>query len=152
LNEEEQQAVEEALLADDELFDLLALAEDELTDEYVEGALSSTERERFENLFLPARERQRKLSFAMALRRYVTAEAGASTEAAPAETTPQSATSEAQGAGKDARAIRARVLEHPTRRAVFPSVWWKRAFANPYLRMAATAVIVLSLGLGIWRV
>src|SRR5262249_51642403 len=32
------------------------------------------------------------------------------------------------------------------------SVWWKRAFANPYLRIAAAAVIVFGLGLGIWRV
>src|SRR6266571_6673550 len=85
LNEEEQQAIEEALLADDELFDLLASAEDELIDDYVSGALSAEERKGFEGFFLSTSERQRKLSFAMALRRYITTESAVTTQAESAE-------------------------------------------------------------------
>jgi CHAT domain-containing protein len=147
LNEEEQQAVEEKLLEDDGLFDSVLAAEDELIDEYVDGALSPGERESFEGLFLSVPERQRKLSFAMALRRYVTTE----DEAATAEASAKASVFEPRR-GTDARAPRARVIEHPARRAASPSVWWKQAFSSPYLRMAGAAVIVIGLGLFIWRV
>jgi len=48
LNEAEQQAIEERLMADGASFDLLHIAEDELIDDYLEsGALSTDERGRF---------------------------------------------------------------------------------------------------------
>src|SRR5882724_403034 len=75
LNEAEQQALEERLMAETEFFDLLQVAEDELVDDYLRGALSGDERGKFESFFLSTPERSRKLSFAMTLRRYVTAEA-----------------------------------------------------------------------------
>lgn len=133
LNEEEQQAVEERLLTDDESFDLLLAAEEELIDDYASGALSAEQRGRFESFFLSTSDRQRKLSFAMALRRYITAEAGAAATQTAPERSP-------------------RVAATPARVIAFPSVWWKHAFSNPYLRMAAAVVIVVGLGLGIWRV
>lgn len=48
------------------------MAEDELIDEYLDGSLSEQEREKFEQHFLATTERREKLSFAKALRRYVT--------------------------------------------------------------------------------
>jgi tetratricopeptide (TPR) repeat protein len=74
LNEAEQQTLEERLLTDGELLDLLLVAEDELIDDYLSGAISASERGRFDGFFLSTPERRRKLSFAMAFRRYVTTE------------------------------------------------------------------------------
>lgn len=124
LNEVEQQALEERLMADGELFGLLPVAEDELIDDYLGDALGAEERARFDSFFLLTPERRRKLSFAMALRRYVTTEAGG----------------EAQAARPAPRVI------------AQASSWWRQAFSTPFLRLAAAAIIVLGLGMGIWRV
>src|SRR6266404_423631 len=132
LNEAEQQALEERLMAETEFFDLLQVAEDELVDDYLGGGLSAVERERFDSFFVSTSERRRKLSFAMALRRYVTDE-GAVDALAPA-----------------VAELASPVLPRPSPVAGHPSSWWNRAFSSPYLRMAATTVIVIGLGLGIW--
>src|SRR5262245_10041295 len=110
LNEAEQQALEERLLTEHELFDLLPVVEDELIDDYLGGELSTDERGSFERFFTSIPERQRKLSFAMAFNRYVTANI---------TTEPQLA---------EARSV-----------ASLP--FWSRAYASPYVRMAAAAVI-----------
>jgi hypothetical protein len=72
LGQEEQETLEKRLLTDDEYFEELLMAEDELVDDYISGALSESERERFEQHFLAAAERQQKLGFARALNKYVT--------------------------------------------------------------------------------
>src|SRR5437773_6552778 len=74
LPEAEQQAVEERLMIESELFDLIPVVEDELIDDYLGELLSSEERGKFESFFVSTPERRRKVSFAMALRRYVTSE------------------------------------------------------------------------------
>jgi CHAT domain-containing protein/tetratricopeptide (TPR) repeat protein len=135
LPEAAQQALEERLMTEAELFDLLQVAEDELIDDYLLGALSVSERSRFDGFFLSTPERRRKLSFAMALRRCVTA--GAAVVEAPATEPATAKPSPRISAGASS------VIGHVT--------WWNRAFSSPYLRMAAAAVIVLGLGLGIWR-
>jgi anti-sigma factor RsiW len=71
LNPDEQQRLEQRLWIDSSVLDELERAEDELIDNYLEGALSGSEQEKFENCFLAAPERQRKLRFAKALKRYV---------------------------------------------------------------------------------
>lgn len=116
LNEAEQQVVEKQLLADAELFDLLNVVEDELFDDYLDDALNGDERERFESFFLSTPYRQRKLSFAMSLRRHVIV-AGVAT---------------------------------PTLTNRF--LHGKQPFVTWYIKLAAAAVIVLGLALGIWRV
>lgn len=72
LSEEEQTPLEERLLTDDDFFERLNLAEEELIDEYLAGALPAKDRERFDNHFITAPERQQKLRFSKALRKYVT--------------------------------------------------------------------------------
>ena len=72
LEPEEQERLEKQLLTNDEYFEELLAAEDELIDSYVRGSLSEPDRERFARLFLAAPERRQKLSFAEALNRYVT--------------------------------------------------------------------------------
>ena len=71
LTDDGQQVIEQQLFTDDELFDQLEAAEDELIDQYVAGTLSRDEAEMFEKHFLMTAERQQKLRFAKAFRRYV---------------------------------------------------------------------------------
>lgn len=133
LPEAEQQALEERLMTETELFDLLQIAEDELIDDHLSGGLSASERSRFDGFFLSTPERRRKLSFAMALRRYVT-RGGVVVEAPAVDPSPR------------ALALPAGIVSQPS------SSWWSQAFSSPYSRMAAAAVIVLGVGLGIWQV
>ncbi len=64
-------AVEERMLTEPEYYEELLIAEDEVVDAYVNGALGADERERFEQHFLVTPERRRKLRFARALSGYV---------------------------------------------------------------------------------
>ncbi|HXU38422.1 MAG TPA: CHAT domain-containing tetratricopeptide repeat protein [Blastocatellia bacterium] len=125
LDETRQQAVEEQLLADDELFNLIGVVEDELLDEYLDGELKGDELERFTGFFLSPAERRRKLSFAMALQQHVAAE---SRREPPINDTGDPINAPLHSTGK----------EHP--------------FGTRYLKMAAGAIILLGLALGIWRV
>jgi hypothetical protein len=74
--------LEERLLTDGDFHDELSIAEDELIDRYLAGDLAAEDRETFETHFLLAPERQKKLRFARALRRYVAAEAASAPHAA----------------------------------------------------------------------
>src|SRR5262245_26910248 len=67
----EQEQVELWLMSDDEAYDVLVAAEDDLIDESLNGNLKSADLERFNNYFLAAPERKRKLQFDRSLRRYV---------------------------------------------------------------------------------
>jgi CHAT domain-containing protein len=78
LGEEDQQRVEKRMLGEDEYFERVLVAEDELVDDYLDGSLSKSERERFEKHFLIAPERRQKLRFAAALREHVKANAAPS--------------------------------------------------------------------------
>ena len=70
-SENEQQQLEEALLADDELIGHLAMAEDELIDQYLAGELSAGEETSFQSHFLAAKSRRENLQFGRAFRRYI---------------------------------------------------------------------------------
>jgi anti-sigma factor RsiW len=72
LSQEEQRQLEVRLLNDQQFLVELLMAEDELIDEYLDGSLSEQDREKFEQHFLATTERREKLTFAKALRRYVT--------------------------------------------------------------------------------
>jgi hypothetical protein len=71
LDPEPQQQLEQRLLADDEYFEALLMAEDELIDQYLGGSLNSIEQKRFASIFLSTPERYQKLNFARALRKYI---------------------------------------------------------------------------------
>jgi CHAT domain-containing protein/lipoprotein NlpI len=73
LGDEGQERVEKRMLGEDDFFEQVLVAEDELVDDYLEGSLSKSERERFEKYFLIAPERRQKLRFAAALRNHVKA-------------------------------------------------------------------------------
>jgi CHAT domain-containing protein len=128
LNEAEQKVLEERLMADDELFDLLDVVEDELFDDYIDHTLKDDERERFENFVLLTPDRQKKLSFARALKKYVTPQAAAKTPISD----------------------NALPIRRPPLGGRQPML--KQIFASPYLKLAVAAVIVLGLALGVRRV
>jgi hypothetical protein len=71
LEEEEQQQVEDHFVTDTGYFQELLMLEDELVDLYISGALSDLDRAKFEQYFLATTERQQKLEFAKALKKYI---------------------------------------------------------------------------------
>ena len=68
---EEIAALEERLLTDTVFYDELLMVEDELIDQYLSGEQSGAERESFEAHFSLAPERQQKVRFARALKKYL---------------------------------------------------------------------------------
>lgn len=75
LGEEQQEQVEERLLADADFRGEVRAARDELFDEYAGAALSREEREQFERRHLVTEEGRQKLLFAMSLRAHVASRA-----------------------------------------------------------------------------
>lgn len=71
LTEEARRRVEQRLLTEPDFLGELIAGEEELVDEYVGDELSDDERLKFERHFLCTKERRQQLSFARALRRYV---------------------------------------------------------------------------------
>lgn len=118
LGEEKQRQLEGQFLTDDQHFEELLVAEDELIDHYLGGALNAQERERFEQHFLKTPERYQKLNFAGTLRRYIS-DAGVTGEPDSAPATP----------------LRA------SRRGFFSSL---HGTQNPYLRFSFAAVVLLA--------
>src|SRR5215210_1324124 len=71
LSEEARQRVEKRLLTEADFLKELLSGEDELTDLYLNEALSDEDHDRFERHFLSTPERHQKLRFARALSSYV---------------------------------------------------------------------------------
>jgi len=78
---EEQDRIERRFLADSGFENLVAVIEDEMIEEYMEGALPRGERRAIEEHFLLPPERQRKLQFARALRSRLQSQAEPAMEA-----------------------------------------------------------------------
>src|SRR5205809_12737 len=70
-SEEEQLALEQRLLNEQEYFDHLLRSEEELIDEFTRGEMADPDREKFEGHFLSSPERRESLLFAQALNRYL---------------------------------------------------------------------------------
>ena len=87
LPQEAQQGVEERLLIENSFLEELVLAEEELTDDYINNDLSDDYRLRFEQHFLSTPERRRNLRFALALSRYA-ANSAAKAESKDAKAQP----------------------------------------------------------------
>jgi hypothetical protein len=125
-------ALEERLLTDAVFYDELLIVEDELIDQYLSGEQSQAEREDFEAHFALAPERQQKVRFARALKKYL------------------SSTNE--GEAKDVIAAE-RSSRKPV--SVADSVKSKRPFfpfaqRNPILAYSLAATFVLVIGVVSW--
>jgi hypothetical protein len=71
LAEDEREQLEERMMADNSFFDAVVLAEDEMVEEYVQGELSASERAGFEASFLSTPEGRQQVTYAKALRKYL---------------------------------------------------------------------------------
>lgn len=79
LSDEEQIRLEEEYFGDEDFFEQMLVAEDELLDDYVRGGLSSRERELFEQHFMLSEKVRRRLEFARLLRQSTAVAATAET-------------------------------------------------------------------------
>src|SRR5215207_4236036 len=70
LSEQQREQVEQRLLSDDDLYQQLLLAEDDLIDEYISGELSDQERSKFSARFLRVPELKQDVMSMMALRKH----------------------------------------------------------------------------------
>jgi len=68
---EDESEVEARLLLDRQFYEELSIVENELIDRYLGGTLSVSDRQSFESHFVSSSERQQKVRFAKALRKYV---------------------------------------------------------------------------------
>jgi hypothetical protein len=73
LSDKEQETLDLWLMSEEDAYDLLSAAEDDLIDESIAGKLNRHELERFNNHFLTAPERKRKLRFGQHFRGIVDA-------------------------------------------------------------------------------
>lgn len=70
LSEHEREQVEQRLMSDDDLYQRLLLAEDDLIDEYVSGKLSNRDRAKFSGRFLQVPELRQDVRSIMVLRKH----------------------------------------------------------------------------------
>jgi CHAT domain-containing protein/tetratricopeptide (TPR) repeat protein len=132
LTQERARQLEERLLREDEFVEQVLLIEDELIEDYMLGELDPGERERFGKNFLTTPKRRRKLMMVEGLReRASVVPAGVPTE----------------DRGEEASAVK----ESPVGRTAAQSTWWSTLFA-PRWRIAAFAILLLMIGVGLWRV
>lgn len=147
LAEDERDQLEEKMMADNEFYDSVLLAEDDLIEEYVESDLPEGDRAEFEAAYLSTPEGRRRISYANAMHKYAEAktilENDAQAEASISAT-------KLAGSGR---------LREPTkpvpeiaaqRDKTMQSRWWRRRISIGYV--AAAAVIVIGVAFGIWRV
>ena len=83
LTDGERRQFEEDMMCDNELFDGLLLAEDEMVEEYLEGGIPEPERNDFEASFLSTPDGRNRLNLGKALRTYVSNAAAAGLRPTP---------------------------------------------------------------------
>jgi len=115
--------MEKNLLVDDKFADNLAMAEDELIEQFLDNELSDAERERFTSHFLTSPERKEKLRLVRNLRRFVAAQELAEAEAG------------------------AQILQEK-----LPGRGWRGLFSMPALSYALMILVVMGLGYGVWQI
>lgn len=90
LGDEEREQFEQLLLTQDDAFAQLLAVEDELVDEYLSGSLEPDEAEMFAKHFFNTAERQQRLRFAKAFKKYAAAHVTEEIEPQPAGTSSRS--------------------------------------------------------------
>jgi tetratricopeptide (TPR) repeat protein len=113
--------IEEKILLDESYAERLAIAEDELIEEYLDGTLTEAEREQFVRFFLVTSENKRKLRLVENLRKYA--------------------------AKSDTQAIK-KPLKEKSRFFDWQSLY---ASSMPALRFAVVALVLCSIVFAVWR-
>lgn len=152
LPEDELEQLEERMMADSELFDQVLLAEDEMVEAYVNGDLPESDVADFRASFLSTAEGRQQVAYAKALREHVesvpTSRAG---DDAGGSEDPGSRQGAAEALEKEESAEMPVADERFLKsNVVHPPVWWRRPERDSYVKLAAAAVLVIGIGLGIW--
>jgi CHAT domain-containing protein len=141
LTEEEREQFEKRMMTDTELFDQMLLAEDDIADDYARGQLAETDRQAFEDAFLSDAEGRSRVNLAKSLHKYVAKNselnAVAREQMERTSTQDESNLAPVASIGKDKSPRRLR--------------WWQQPGFGSYVKLAAAAVIIIGVGLGIWR-
>jgi CHAT domain-containing protein len=136
LDDPTAEATEKQFLVQEDVFDELMAAEDELIDDYLTEVLPPDDRKAFEKHFLSTSERQEQLKFGRIFKRYLAAESGM-----------RDAVESDQGAGAvDRVPLTTRVADAGSLRGKSPGAF----FSSPW-RTVAFAVVLLAIALGTWR-
>ncbi|MGB8507761.1 MAG: hypothetical protein WCD76_05105 [Pyrinomonadaceae bacterium] len=88
LSEQEQERIERRLISQDDYFEELLIAEEELADDFVGGRLPEAERAKFRRHFLPVPELRQEVTFAKALRMHAAEHARRAAPQSQAERPP----------------------------------------------------------------
>lgn len=150
LGEHEREQLEQLVLTEDDTRDKLLMAEDDLIEEYLEGALPGKEQERFLRQFLSIPHQRNKLRIAKSLRRFARDEANI-------ETVPIKpfVRNEAE---IDTVPIKPRVVSEaeidtvpitPWRKLPVPSHFWSFRSLLVYAPFAAVIIVAIAVG-SIW--
>ena len=154
LQEDELEKLEERMMVDNEFYDQVLLAEDEMVEAYVNVELQESDVADFRASFLSTPEGKQQVSYAQALREHVD---GISTSPAVDDV----GESEDPGSGQhmveaplEKELVEMPVADEPVleSKVLRPPVWWRRRELDTYLKFSAAAVIVIGLGLGIWKI
>lgn len=121
LSEQEREQVEQRLMTDDDLYQRLLLAEDDLIDAYVSGTLSEQDRAKFSRRFLHVPELRQDVRSVMALRNYAL------------QTAPQ-----------------ATARDSPAPRRFSLLDWLGKFFMRPAVGVAFAAALLAAVGLAAW--
>jgi CHAT domain-containing protein len=136
LDAAQRQDIEERLLTDDDFYEEIEIAEDELVEQYLDDELSADEQAQFKHHFLSTTERRQKYSFARALKRRAAPQLEA--QAAPAAITDAASNKTGPRADDNKPTPPARI-----------SVWWRWP-APAYVGLAAALALLVTGGL-LWR-
>ena len=151
LAEDELQQLEERMMVDNEFYDQVLLAEDEMVEDYVNGDLPESERADFKASFLATPEGRQQVAYTKALSEYLPdhspntdVNVGVVEEPVvkeqPAER-PLAKVPAPEGKGSQDSSKRS----EPRRLA-----WWRRPEFGPYLA-AAASLMVIFVGYVVWR-
>lgn len=152
LQEDELEQLEQRLMVDGELFDQVGLAEDEMVDAYVNGELPQSERGEFEASFLSTTEGRQQVAYAKALREHVdNVSTSAAVDDVGGNQNPSSRQCVAEAPLEKDKPAKGPVADESLEGKVIRPSWWPRPELDPFIKLAAAAVIVIGLGLGIWR-
>lgn len=131
--EEQLREIEESLFADEKYYEELLRVEAELAEEYARGGLTAGERQKVEELYLSSPDRRRGINFALVVEEYFTRRQVEKTSDDPTG-----------GEGEEGE-----LNPRPNNVRKFPGV--KSLFSSTSFKIAASVILVLALGAGLWR-
>jgi CHAT domain-containing protein/lipoprotein NlpI len=130
--EEQLREIEESLFADEEYYEELLRVEAELAEQCARGRLTVAEREKVERLYMSTPERRQGINFALVVEEFFARRRGEKQTDAPRNDV----------GGEGQGPLRDNVRKFPS---------FKRLLSSNSFKIAASVILVLGLGAGVWR-